>query len=80
MPKTEKPEPSPIKLDRNGFVRCRVCGCTEEDACSPPCGWAEDDLCTTCATAAEALAKWMEEARRPNRAALEREVERRVGQ
>lgn len=31
---------------------CRVCGCTEDDACigenGVTCGWAEDDLCTAC--------------------------------
>lgn len=33
---------------------CRVCGCTEADACldemGDPCGWAENmgDLCTSC--------------------------------
>ncbi|WP_287744301.1 hypothetical protein [Methylobacterium sp.] len=28
---------------------CRDCGCTQEDACPGGCGWAADDLCTTCA-------------------------------
>jgi len=43
---------------------CRVCGCTEDNACvddDGPCGWAEDDLCTACkgkeAEAAEAEAE-----------------------
>ena len=27
---------------------CRVCGCTEYDACPGGCGWAEPDLCTSC--------------------------------
>lgn len=28
--------------------RCRVCACTEDDACDPPCSWVEDDLCSAC--------------------------------
>lgn len=28
---------------------CRVCGCSENDACEEGCGWAEADLCTACA-------------------------------
>ncbi|MEL7656176.1 MAG: hypothetical protein AAGU75_09745 [Bacillota bacterium] len=28
---------------------CRICGCTEDNACSGGCYWAEPDLCSTCA-------------------------------
>jgi len=28
---------------------CRVCGCTDEDACEGGCEWVEDDLCSRCA-------------------------------
>jgi hypothetical protein len=28
--------------------QCRVCGCTELDACHGGCSWAEDDLCSRC--------------------------------
>jgi len=28
---------------------CRVCGCTDDHACDPPCWWVEDDLYSTCA-------------------------------
>ena len=28
---------------------CRRCGCSEHAACFPPCGWAEPNLCTSCA-------------------------------
>jgi len=32
---------------------CRICGCSEWDACvddeDQPCGWAAEDLCTRCA-------------------------------
>jgi hypothetical protein len=27
---------------------CRVCGCTQDRACSPPCWWVEWDLCSAC--------------------------------
>jgi hypothetical protein len=32
--------------------KCRVCGCTHDKACEPPCWWEEPDLCSTCAQAA----------------------------
>ncbi|EHL0042373.1 hypothetical protein E5K34_002501 [Enterococcus faecalis] len=28
--------------------RCRVCGCTQFNACSGGCYWIEEDLCTRC--------------------------------
>lgn len=35
--------------------RCRVCGCTDDDACDPPCSW--DDLDhTICSACVEAVA------------------------
>jgi len=50
-------------LDDELDVReCRLCGCTDEDACvdaaGVPCSWTEDDLCSVCAAllSAEALA------------------------
>ena len=27
---------------------CRVCGCTDDAACSPPCWWVGEDLCSAC--------------------------------
>ena len=27
---------------------CRICGCSECDACPNNCGWVESDLCTKC--------------------------------
>lgn len=30
---------------------CRVCGCTENDACDEGCSWVEYDLCSACAPA-----------------------------
>ena len=52
-----------IKMDKDGMVLCRVCGCTEFQPCCPPCAWVETDLCSLCAMVAEALSTWME--RRP---------------
>lgn len=38
-----------------GLRFCRVCGCTDEAACRPPCSWAKDpaggNLCSRCARA-----------------------------
>jgi hypothetical protein len=28
--------------------RCRICGCSESDACEGGCRWTEADLCDTC--------------------------------
>jgi hypothetical protein len=69
-------EPRVIKTDRHGFVRCRVCGCTEIDACANGCGWVDEDLCITCNNAVLAVGDWMENARRPTWAGLRREVDR----
>lgn len=32
--------------------RCRVCGCTWNNACPGGCYWVEEDLCSQCADAA----------------------------
>lgn len=29
--------------------KCRVCGCTWNNACEGGCYWVEDDLCSNCA-------------------------------
>lgn len=67
-----------VGVDANGFVRCRVCGCTEVNACFPACGWDEDNLCSSCAGAADELANWMARAVKPNVAALKREASARL--
>ncbi len=36
-------------LHAEGIAFCRICGCTQNNACEGACGWAEEDLCTTCA-------------------------------
>lgn len=28
--------------------RCRTCGCTDNNACYPPCWWVEAELCSAC--------------------------------
>lgn len=44
-------EPWQLRFLEAIFVRtCRVCGCTEHAACSPPCWWVEPDLCSACQT------------------------------
>jgi hypothetical protein len=53
---------------------CRVCGCTDEHACNPPCAWFDPTLCTTCALAAEALRGWSEAAVKPWFAGLVQEA------
>lgn len=63
-----------LKTDSQGYVRCRVCGCTEVDACPVGCCWVEDDLCSVCAAAAEALGHWHRQVRRANLSALLRET------
>jgi hypothetical protein len=47
---------------------CRVCKCTEDRACDPPCAWEPYDncLCTTCAEAIRALKWWRAAAFDPN--------------
>src|SRR5258707_526671 len=35
---------------------CRVCGCTQNDACEGGCSWVETDLCSSCVCGARA--KW----------------------
>ena len=39
-------------------THCRICGCTDDDACNPPCSWVRDPallgpLCSACLPAAE---------------------------
>lgn len=34
--------------DLNQGDACRICGCTNVDACDPPCHWVEADLCSRC--------------------------------
>jgi len=33
---------------------CRVCGCTDEEACEGGCTWVEPDLCSSCVEKEEA--------------------------
>lgn len=31
-----------------GERRCRICGCTQDNACPGGCWWVEEDLCSAC--------------------------------
>jgi len=57
----EQCQPEPVhrwelpQLQRAQVRRCRVCGCSEDNACidpdtGEPCYWVEPDLCSACAT------------------------------
>jgi len=55
-------EPAPVyrwelpQLRQAEVRRCRVCGCTDDNACmgpEGPCSWAEIDLCSSCAAERE---------------------------
>lgn len=35
--------------EEDGPARCRVCGCSEFNACPGGCTWATPDLCSRCA-------------------------------
>lgn len=47
---------------------CRVCKCTEERPCNPPCGWDRNhqNLCTGCAAVIAAIRGWEAGAADPN--------------
>jgi hypothetical protein len=53
---------------------CRVCGCTEAEPCACGCRWVEEDLCSVCALALEAIVSWGEVARKADIGALMREL------
>ena len=40
------PKEDPDK--KNFGIRCRVCGCSEDDACEGGCSWVERDICSQC--------------------------------
>jgi hypothetical protein len=69
-----------VKRDHDGLTRCRVCGCTETDACFPPCAWVpgEPDLCDNCGDTVQVLLGWESGARRGNVTALLREFRERM--
>ena len=37
------------RLEEENIQRCRVCGCTWNNACEGGCYWVEEDLCSKCA-------------------------------
>ncbi|BBB91040.1 MAG TPA: hypothetical protein PKA28_10735 [Methylomusa anaerophila] len=38
---------------KNDIRRCRVCGCTDDNACLGGCYWVEEDLCSKCVSVSE---------------------------
>lgn len=41
-------------VEEAGERRCRICGCTWDNACPGGCYWVEDDLCSRCSETTEA--------------------------
>jgi hypothetical protein len=64
-----------VKRSADGLTRCRICGCTEIDACNPPCGWVEEGLCSTCWQAVAALLRHYDDSRKFNMAGIKREFD-----
>jgi len=56
--------------DKLSRMECRVCKCTDENACAGGCVLFCPDLCSLCALAACALAEWRQRAVAPDVAAL----------
>lgn len=50
MPLPAAPESAPEDVQR-----CRICGCTDNNACSGGCYWVEDNLCSQCADREEPI-------------------------
>ncbi|HEY9344206.1 MAG TPA: hypothetical protein VIQ53_02790 [Inquilinus sp.] len=48
----EAPDGSPLIPSFVGPI-CGACGCTDNDACRPPCSWVEPNLCSACKGAAD---------------------------
>lgn len=80
-PKTRGEIDSAIR-QRMAPKRCRLCKCTEDEACNPPCGWDPDDssICTNCGIAVNVLANWLISAVRPSVSALIREAKLEAAQ
>lgn len=59
---------------------CRICKCTERQACNGGCSWVagEGDLCSVCAVAVEELAVWFSQALTPRIELLVAEAKVRV--
>lgn len=36
------------EVQRLDMPRCRICGCTDDNACPGGCYWVEEDLCSEC--------------------------------
>jgi hypothetical protein len=38
-----------LEIYEDDTAVCRVCGCTNAQACAGGCFWVEEDLCSSCA-------------------------------
>jgi hypothetical protein len=52
--------------------KCRICGCTQSDACPGGCTWHDADLCMVCAKLRKALRDFCRDARRSTLAGVTR--------
>jgi hypothetical protein len=53
---TESPAPPTPEAPADPVRACRVCGCTDDNACPPTCWWIAPDLCSQCTPAGAAPA------------------------
>lgn len=53
-------------------LRCRFCGCTQENGCPAICSWEETDRCSVCARFQRAMRRYGLDARRVTKASLGR--------
>ena len=60
--------------------KCRVCGCSEDRACWPPCSWVkgQGDICSTCNDAVRSLQEYFAAALFYRPGALMTEVKARM--
>jgi hypothetical protein len=83
MAKVMKPAAADAHLKQMREQACRMCRCTWEAPCNPPCSWApgtdspSGPLCSSCKALADMVADWFTEiGLQPSWAALRREVDR----
>lgn len=48
-----------LRMAANAVRVCRVCHCTDDDACLGGCAWFDVDLCTTCAEMIQFVGDYM---------------------
>ena len=60
-------------------MRCRFCGCSENDACPAGCEWTAENLCSVCAQFLGDLAAYADGARHVTKASLGRMLDEVYG-